>query len=521
MDSNPGQITLSDGEGTVNISPISSAKGKVIIARNGEAFKKTWGYYPDYEIKDSTPAVLQAETHGNFQLANKKDELSLIQSDKVIQQVSWPADFKARQGQVHFSDSEGHWDNRILMAGGSSWKPSSFYNLSGTAFTSPDCSRKVMENLLSGAKYEILLNVYEFTDKGFGDLLADAVSRGVNVTVLLEGGPVGGIPAEEFPVIHKLTEAGARVMLMESTDEQHAPYRYDHAKYIVTDQKSVFITTENFKTHSFPPSGYSGNRGWGVLIYSPEVAAYFSGLFNGDINGPGIIRASGRAGDFENISGEPYNPVFATIAFTDAEVTPVLSPDTSYLIADMINKSSKRVWIEQAYITEYPEEIKNPFLAAAINAARRGADVRILLDGYYYNIEGDQDNDEMVTSLQTLASGENIPLQAKILYPERNNLLKLHTKGVIADDSVLISSMNWNQNSACFNREAGVIIISGPVASYFASVFLQDWSGTKDGNTGQAGDNFPDKEGLVKVIQVVALGGILIFLILLYRRYHK
>ena len=43
VDSNQDQITLSDGEGTVNISPKSSGKGKVILARNGEAFKKTWG----------------------------------------------------------------------------------------------------------------------------------------------------------------------------------------------------------------------------------------------------------------------------------------------------------------------------------------------------------------------------------------------------------------------------------------------------------------------------------------------
>jgi len=406
------------------------------------------------------------------------------------------------------------------MAGGSNHVPDVFSHISGVVFVSPDCSRKILEDLLSEAQNEVLLNVYEFTDPGFAELICDAITRGVKVTVLLEGGPVGGVPVDEYPVIKNLTDSGARVLMMSGSDEEHAPYRYDHAKYIISDKKKVLLTTENFKLHSFPPSGYSGNRGWGILLDSPELATYFSDVFKEDINGPGICNASGRFGEVEDPSEELYRPTFSATTFSDAEVTPVLSPDTSYLISDMINESRDRVWIEQAYITEYPDGKKNPFLGAAVNAARRGVDVRIILDGYYYNIEGDKDNDEMVISLQTLASRENITLKAKILYPEKNNLLKLHTKGVIADNRVLVSSMNWNENSACFNREAGVIVNSKTVASYFASVFLQDWSGSELDKT-PAAYGASNKDGIIQVIQVLALGGVMVFLILLYRRYHR
>ncbi|MDD1723940.1 MAG: phospholipase D-like domain-containing protein, partial [Methanospirillum sp.] len=312
-------------------------------------------------------------------------------------------------------------------------------------------------------------------------------------------------------------QAGIPVRMMEGSDEDHAPYRYDHAKYLVADGTKVLITTENFKEHSFPRAGESGNRGWGVVLDSPDLAGYFSRVFREDENGPGVGQAEGHPGETETQSGETYHPRFISLAFSGADVTPVLSPDTSILIADMINKSRERVWIQQAYITEYPDRRENPFLAAAVNAARRGVDVRILLDGYYYNIEGEKDNDEMVDSLSTLAGRENIPLQAKVLYPEKAGFLKVHTKGVITDDEVLVSSMNWNENSACFNREAGVIIRSLPVASYYASVFLSDWSGELPDQPVQA-RGLEDRDA---VLRMISLAGVLIVLFILYRRYHR
>ncbi len=336
------------------------------------------------------------------------------------------------------------------------------------------------------------------------------------VSVLLEGGPVGGIPPEEFPVIYDLIQSGADVRVMEGTGEDHAPYRYDHAKYLVTDSSRVFLTTENFKEHSFPHAGFAGNRGWGVVLDSENIASCFTDVFRGDFDGPGVNIAVGRDGITDAPVTTPYSPVFSPQSFSGAVVTPVFSPDTSILIADMINESKSRVWIQQAYITEYPKNGTNPFLAAAIDAARRGVDVRILLDGYYYNIEGENDNDEMVTRLKTLAAQENISLQAQVLYPEKTGLLKVHTKGVVADDSVLISSMNWNENSACFNREAGVIIRSRDAASYFASVFLLDWAGKKERRPSRG---LPGSDA--GFIQMVTLAGVLIFLILLYRRHHR
>lgn len=516
-DAYPGQISLTDGEGTVTLTPPVTGASGCTIARKAEAFRDVWGWYPDYELVDSAPSVPEPMISGRFQLANKKDELALMQNGRTIQQVSWPGDLTPRQGQVHYAGPDGIWNKRVLMAGGSRFEPASYLSVSGFVFVSPDCSRDMLKGVIARAEEELLVNVYEFTDLELASLLSDAAQRGVRVSVLLEGGPVGGIPPEEFPVIHELGSGGARVMLMEGSDERHPPYRYNHAKYLVADRSEVLLTTENFKQHSLPPAGTSGNRGWGVLLQSPEVAEYFSLVFLEDSSGPWIEEATGRTGDTEQFIAQPYTPVFTAQPFAGAEVIPVLSPDTSLLIADMIDESRERVWIAQAYIKEYPGDEKNPFLAAAVDAARRGVDVRILLDGYYYNIEGDKDNDELVTALKTLGASEDIPLQAKILYPEQSGLLKLHAKGVIADDQVLVSSMNWNENSACFNREAGVIIRSKVVASYFASVFLADWAERREGIV-TSKETIPEKRGF---FQVIALAGVFVFLILLYRRRQR
>jgi phosphatidylserine/phosphatidylglycerophosphate/cardiolipin synthase-like enzyme len=53
----------------------------------------------------------------------------------------------------------------------------------------------------------------------------------------------------------------------------------------------------------------------------------------------------------------------------------------------------------------------------------------------------------------------------------------VHNKGVIVDNkSVLISSVNWNENSVTRNREVGIIIENDDVANYYSNVFLYDWN---------------------------------------------
>ena len=306
--------------------------------------------------------------------------------------------------------------------------------------------------------------------------LLDAGSRGVDIRVLLEGGPVGGISDEEQGIIGLLREGGIPVLLMTSGDAVHAPYRFDHAKFMVIDDSMVFVTSENFKETGFPQQGQSGNRGWGVVIEDPAVAGYFRNVFFHDAGGPWAVPARGTA----SCPGEQVLPAyrreFTPVRFSNATVIPVIAPDTSRLVDDLLARAETSIDIEQAYITNQSDGSFNPFLARAVESARRGVQVRVLLDSYSYNTEGEEDNDELVVTLNNLARREQIPLEARCADLAGNNIEKIHNKGVIVDRSrVLVSSINWNTNSPTFNREAGVIIDHAEVGEYFTLIFEDDW----------------------------------------------
>ena len=84
-------------------------------------------------------------------------------------------------------------------------------------------------------------------------------------------------------------------------------------------------------------------------------------------------------------------------------------------------------------------------------------------------------NEEMGEYLNGIAASENLNLEAKLIDNVMMGLNKTHTKGVIVDRSqVLISSINWNENSARNNREAGLIIENCDVAEFYTDVFFYD-----------------------------------------------
>ena len=499
---------VSDGEGGFRFPPGTRIDGRLVVARSGAAFERTHGYLPDFEIEGRTSAVPDVIPGGNFLMANRADELLLYRGTALVQEVAWPADVRPGEGRIHYLEG-GAWDPRPLSIGQSRLLPTTFENVAVTAFTAPDCAYDVFAAAVAGARHEILVNVYEFTDPAMAADLISARERGVAVTVLLEGGPVGGVPPEERAVAGALDRSGIAVLSMTTTDAAHAKYRYDHAKYIVIDGSTVLVGSENFKPGGYPAPGLQGNRGWGACLDDPGLAAYFREVFLLDAAGGDIVPLKGTGDELRTPRAPPYTAEFAACRAEGARVTPVLSPDTSHLITLMIEGAEESIAIEQAYITNETACELNPFLAAAINASRRGVGVRVLLDAAWFNTEGDADNDEMVGVINRIAAAEGLPLEARLADLEANNLAKIHNKGVVVDGrAVLVSSINWNANSPAFNREAGVIIEHPGIAAYYTRVFQDDWDASGEGGAG--GVPGPDR------LKIVAAAGILAGLTVLY-----
>ena len=469
-------FTISDNNGGFRFPQGTVIHGTITIARNGEAFEKTHGTYPDFEWQDYSPGVQDVVSGNHLRLANTRDELLAYKDGQLIQKVTWPGDVKPREGQVHYLE-DGTWDPRPLMLGQSRLVRTSFENVTITAFVSPDSSLDIFSGTVASAQHRVLVNVYELTSVNITGALIDAEKRGVDVTVLVEGGPVGGIPASEKSAISALNRSGIPVLAMASPAGEHVPYRYDHAKYVIIDDLAVVVTSENFGHSGFPPAGETGNRGWGVVMEDPRLAAYFADLYQTDTSGSAITPVYGTAGPGENYTLISRPVVFAPATFTGARVTPVIAPDTSAEITGLLDSAQESIEIQQAYITNESKIHLNPYLASAINASRRGVHVRVLLDSYWYNTEDEADNDEMVALVNRIAVAENLPLEARCADLTTTGLEKIHNKGVIVDDrAVLVSSINWNTNSPGFNREAGVIIEQPQAAMYFRAVFDADWN---------------------------------------------
>ena len=166
----------------------------------------------------------------------------------------------------------------------------------------------------------------------------------------------------------------------------------------------------------------------------------------------------------------------------------MLAPDTADEVEALIRSATASVRIEQAYITNESGTRLQRYLAAAVDAARRGVEVRILLDGAWFNTEDEADNDEQVRLINRIADAEGLPLEARIIDLDAHDLTKVHTKGVVVDDRrVLVSSINWNEASPSFNREAGVIVDDPGTAAYFAAAFDADWDTGTGGAAAVAG----------------------------------
>ncbi|MDD1647329.1 MAG: phospholipase D-like domain-containing protein [Methanomicrobiales archaeon] len=472
-------VTLEDGEGILSFPPGTRIRGRITIAAEGPAFLSTYGVPPDFEILNTSAGIPDMRHQGMFAMANRADQLILKQGNLVLQEVRWPEEVAAREGQIHYLEN-GTWDPRPRFPGQSGFLPAEFPGATITAFVSPGGARVVLLGAIRNASREILVSTYELEDAGIARELAGAQQRGVRVEVLLEGGPAGGISPGGRGAALLLNRSGIPVSVMATTDAAHARYRFTHAKVVVLDSTRVIVGTENLNPTGYPAPGEPGNRGWGVLIEDPETAGYFRDVYLHDRSGGDILpfTPEGEAQFWDpGPLGATAPPAPATRTFQDGIVRPVLAPDTAFLVEALIAGANRSVDIEVASIRNSTGDRLNPYLLAAVDASRRGVAVRILLDGSSYGTGGDQDNDEMAAVIAGIARREGLPLEVRVGWPADLGVRSIHNKGVIVDSRrVLVSSINWNENSPAFNREAGVILEHPGVAGFFTEAFVQDWN---------------------------------------------
>lgn len=204
-------------------------------------------------------------------------------------------------------------------------------------------------------------------------------------------------------------------------------------------------------------------------IPAQQVINHYIDLFNADwaigqVYDPGVDGMGYTQS--RDIPGSPsFTPHKRPPQFISAHmsISPVHSPDNAEgAIIDLIGKATKSLFIEQIYVNGFLNDI----LLAVKAAKDRGVDVRVIQDFSGYHEDGSNILASAGIPVRLLKSNSSIgsPFDSQ------------HNKGVIVDGRyTLVCSINWSPTSIRQNREAGLIIDSTAVATYYTDLFMFDW----------------------------------------------
>ena len=237
-----------------------------------------------------------------------------------------------------------------------------------TAYTTPDSSFAVVGGQIDAATTSVDMQVYEIQSYQIYEKLANALARGVKVRLYMEGNVVGGVPDQTKWLAKELTKQGAQVAFITSSTG-YQRYNFSHSKFGVIDATRVFVQSENLKGNGTPADPSYGNRGWGVLVTSPDAVAYFQTVFSSDWNtaspdlvvcGTGTDWCSPTSGFVpdQTITTASYPHPYNSYTFNETyTVTPVMAPDHGLLKSRGIRKAfadaTKEILAEHMYLRKY------------------------------------------------------------------------------------------------------------------------------------------------------------------------
>jgi hypothetical protein len=366
-----------------------------------------------------------------------------------------------------------------------------------TLAVAPDGAFELVSRTLASAQESILLEGYTFKSAALYRLLHDRLEAGVVVTVLLEGGTAFGIAEEELWGAAQIDQHpnGAVYFLYGSPIR----YAFQHAKFAVIDGEVALVGTENFGPGGMPSdrkdNGTTGHRGFVVAVRSPGVVAHLESVFahdldpahHGDLVPYGVEPFVLDDPSFEPVP-EPdwttYTAAFSpTLSTTGTHFTLIQAPENGLRDRDgllgLLTRagSGDRIAAIQAderftWTVGAGDAGWNPRVQALVTAARHGADVRLLLDGYYE----DGHNTETCRRLNAIASDEGLSLSCRLANVTG---LGIHAKvfAVAVGDErwIHVGSINGTENASKNNREVALQFRSPAAYEQMIAVFDHDW----------------------------------------------
>lgn len=380
-----------------------------------------------------------------------------------------------------------------------------------TIAVAPDNAYEAVLAQINAATTRLDMVSYILTNAGLVDTLRSKAQQGVAVRVLLEGEPTGGVEDQERWACQQIEGAGGECWFMfnDPTQGAYDRYTYQHAKFILVDGQRLILGSENFTWESLPgdpkEDGTYGRRGALIMTEAPAVVARAQAVFAADLDPEHHHDLIGWEPYYTATYGLPppgFTPVYTsggtfypvqqryplTVQGT-FQLELIQSPENSLqastgLLA-LISRAGPgdTLLVEQLVEAKYwgasssnPADDPNPWLEALLDAARRGARVRILLDRLYDDPTDLRGNAATRDYVNGIAQAEGLDLEARLGNPTG---LGIHNKMVLAQiggrGMVHIGSLNGSELSAKGNRELALQAQSDAAYAYLKTIFDYDW----------------------------------------------
>jgi hypothetical protein len=288
----------------------------------------------------------------------------------------------------------------------------------------------------------------------------------------------------------------------------HDRYTYLHAKFIIVDRERLLVGSQNLNHGSLPEddkgNGTGGSRGVVLMTDAPEMVARAIEIFEADYDPDNHADVSVWGPD-NTLGYGPPPPGFVpdqgadwvtyTVQFPETVVALgswfelVTAPESALRRSDGLLGLVARagagdgVYAEQLYETGTwggSDGASNPRLQAYVDAARRGARVRILLNGGMFDIEYIplEENVETADTINAIAESEGLDMEAQLGDPTEYGI---HNKMVLVDlgaegQYTHVGSINGSETASKVNREMALQVRSSALFDYLHAMFEYDWA---------------------------------------------
>lgn len=379
----------------------------------------------------------------------------------------------------------------------------------------PDGLFAFLARHIDSAARSIDLLAYSVEHPDLALRLAARARAGVRVRLMVDGAPAGGHDPTGRWCLALLDAAGADVRFMDDGGDVKRRYRGAHAKLMVVDDRVALIGTENPTLASAPAAGGAGRRGAWLATDAPSVVAWARGIVAADVDPAAHVDVrpfqardpirGAPAPDVTpavDVAAPGYDPAWgATVATAGTFRWELISAPENALhptrgLLGLLAAAGPGDVVRVAQLREplwwgggarervqggAGDVARNPRAVAYLEAARRGARVRVLLDGYFDDPAEPNSNAALATWLNGVAGMEGLDLVAHVGNPTGRGI---HAKIVLVEraDGVRwthLGSLNGTEVASKLNRELAVQVDAPAVHDRLAEAFDADWAASE------------------------------------------